>query len=125
MNQWLKSCLALVVAAGVVVGSSTAIAGDQAHPTPRGRTQVIGSVQGKTLSVAIYSDGDYSIASLGIAGAVVRSDVEAQVGTRVLRSSAYPQHRIEQSEFQDEFGAGSVLTVTHTGLPGAPDLIYI
>jgi alpha-galactosidase len=125
MNQWLKSCLGLVIAAGVAVASSTAAVGEQAQPTSRGGTQVIGSVQGKTLSVAMYSDGAYSIASPGIAGAVVRSDVEAQVGARVLRSSAYPQHRIVQSDFQDEFGTGSTLTVTHTGLPDAPDLICI
>jgi alpha-galactosidase len=41
----------------------------------------------------------------------------------VLRSSAYPQHKTTQSEFQDEFGAGSELTVTHTGLPSTPDLV--
>ena len=28
-----------------------------------------------------------------------------------------------QAEFQDEFGSGSVLKVTHTGLAGAPDLV--
>jgi alpha-galactosidase len=125
MNQWLKPCLALVIAAGAAVGSSPVRAGEQAPSTPSGRAQVIGSVQGKTLSVAIYGDGAYSLASSGITGAVVRSDVEAEVGARVLRSSAYPQHRIAQSEFQDEFGSGSTLTVTHTGLPGTPDLVCI
>jgi alpha-galactosidase len=123
MNQWLKSCLGVVIAAGAVVCSGTVIAGDPAHSAPRDGAQVIGSVQGKSLTIALYSDGDYSIASSGITGAVVRSDVEAEVGARVLRSSAYPQHRVAQSEFQDEFGAGSALTVTHTGLSGAPDLI--
>jgi alpha-galactosidase len=125
MNQWLKSCLGLVMAAGTATGSSSAGAGEQAHSTLRDKAQVIGSAQGKSLSVAIYADGAYSIASSGIAGAVVRSDVEAEVGDHLLRSSAYPQHRIAQSEFQDEFGSGSTLTVTHTGLPGAPDLICI
>jgi alpha-galactosidase len=125
MNRWLNSCLGLLIAAGVAVGSSTLRAAGQAHSTPRDAAQVIGSVQGKTLSVAMYSDGAYSIASPEIAGAVVRSDVEAEVGARVLRSSAYPKHHIVQSEFQDEFGAGSTLTATHTGLPGTPDLIFI
>jgi alpha-galactosidase len=125
MNQWLKSCLGVIIAAGAAVGSGTALAGEQAHSTPRDGAQVIGSVQGKTLSVATYSDGAYSISSPGITGAVVRSDIEAEVGARVLRSSAYPKHNIVQSEFQDEFGAGSTLTVTHTGLPGTPDLICI
>jgi alpha-galactosidase len=125
MSRWLKSCLGLVVAVGAAAGNSSVGASEQAHSTPRDRAQVIGSAQGKTLSVAIYADGAYSIASPDITGAVVRSDVEAEVGGRVLRSSAYPQHHIAQSESQDEFGAGSTLTVTHTGLPGTPDLICI
>ena len=123
MNQCLKSCIGLVIAAGVAIGTNTVRASEQAHSTPRDRAQVIGSVQGKTLSVAMYSDGAYSIASPGITGVVLRSDVEAEIGARALRSSAYPQHRIAQSEFQDEFGAGSALTVTHTGLPGTPDIV--
>jgi alpha-galactosidase len=125
MNQWMKSCLALVIAAGAAVGSSPVGAAEQAHSAPRDGPQVIGSVQGKTLSVAIHADGAYSIATPGITGAVIRSEVEAEVGARVLRSSAYPQHRIVQSEFQDEFGSGSTLTVTHTGLSGTPDLVCI
>jgi alpha-galactosidase len=124
MNRWLKASLGLVMAAGAAVGGLVGADG-QARATPSDKTPVIGSVQGKTLSVTIYSDGDYSIASPGIAGAVVRSDVEADVGDRVLRSSAYPQHRIVQSDFQDEFGSGSILTVTHTGVPGLPDLLCI
>jgi alpha-galactosidase len=125
MNRWLKSCLALVIAVGAAVGNGPAGAGEPAHSTQREPAQMIGSLQEKTLSVAMYSDGAYSIASPGITGVVVRSDVEAEVGARVLRSSAYPQHHIAQSEFQDEFGAGSTLTVTHTGLPGTPDLVCI
>ena len=125
MNQRVKSCLGAAIVAGAVVWSGTVTAGEQAHATPRDRAQVIGSVQGKTLSAAMYSDGAYSIASPGITGVVIRSDVEAEVGTRVLRSSAYPRHTIAQSEFQDEFGTGSTLTVTHTGLPGTPDLVCI
>jgi len=130
MNRWLKASLGLAIAAAVAVGSSVADVREQARATsidkaPSNKAQVIGSIQGKTLSVVIYSDGDYSIASRGIAGAVVRSDVEADVGDRVLRSSAYPQHRIVQSDFQDEFGSGSILTVTHTGVPGLPDLLCI
>jgi len=57
MNQWLKSCLGLTLAAGIAVGDSAATAADQAHSTSRDRAQVIGSVQGKTLSAAMYSDG--------------------------------------------------------------------
>jgi alpha-galactosidase len=125
MNRWLPLCAGLVIAVGAAVGSSSAGASEQAHSTQRDRAEVIGSVQAKTLSVTMYSDGAYSIASPGIIGVVIRSDVQAEVGARVLRSSAYPKHNIVQSEFQDEFGAGSTLTVTHTGLPGTPDLVCI
>jgi hypothetical protein len=74
-------------------------------------------------SVTVNSDGSYSIASSGTPGAVIRSDVEAVVDSRVLRSSAYPQHQVVQSEFHDELGTGSMLTVTHSGLAGTPDLV--
>jgi hypothetical protein len=74
-------------------------------------------------SVTVDSDGSYSILSPGIPGVVIRSDVEAVVDARVLRSSAYPQHRVVQSEFRDDVGPGSTLTVTHTGLPHTPDLV--
>jgi alpha-galactosidase len=122
MNQWLKSCLCIVLASGVPICCSTASAGAQPHSTSNDKLQVLGSIQGTTLSVAIYSDGSYSIMAPGIPGAVVRSDVEADVDSRVLRSSAYPQHTVVQSEFRDEFGTGSTLTITHTGLAGTPDL---
>src|SRR5208337_3118760 len=86
------------------------------------RMHLPGSVRGKTLSV-VYSGGAYSISAFGIPGSVLRSDIEADVDSRVLRSTAYPQHTTVQSDFQNEFGAGSILTVTHTGLPGTPDLV--
>jgi alpha-galactosidase len=123
MNQWLKSCSCVVLAAGLAICWDTALANEQARSTPHDKLQVLGSIQGVSLSAAIYSDGGYSIASAGIPGTVVRSDVEADVGSDVLRSSAYPQHTVVQSEFQDEFGTGSALTVTHTGLAGTPDLV--
>jgi hypothetical protein len=75
------------------------------------------------VSVDVDSDGTYSIASPDIPGVVIRSDVEAVVDARVLRSSAYPQHRVVQAEFGDDGGTGSTLTVTHTGLPGTADLV--
>jgi alpha-galactosidase len=123
MNQWLKSCLCVALAAGAAVCWGTAGASESVHSASHDGAHILGSIQGKTLSVAVYSDGRYSIASAGIPGTVVRSDVEADVDSRVLRSSAYPQHSVVQSQSQDELGTGSTLTVTHTGLAGAPDLI--
>jgi alpha-galactosidase len=124
MNQWLKSCLCIVLATVVPVCRSVALADEKPHSRAHDGSHILGSIQGMTLSVAIHSDGAYSIASTGVPGAVLRSDVEADVDSRVLRSSAYPRHAIALSEFQDEFGAGSTLTVTHTGLAGTPDLIF-
>src|SRR5450631_3488288 len=124
MNQWLKSCLCIVLATVVPICCSVALADEQPHSRAHDGSHVLGSIQGMTLSVAIDSDGAYSITSAGVPGAVLRSDVEADVDSRVLRSSAYPRHAIALSEFQDEFGAGSTLTVTHTGLAGAPDLVF-
>ncbi len=123
MNRWFKSCLCVVLASAVAVACSVALAGERPLATSHERSHVLGSIQGKTLSVTVYSDGAYSITAPGIAGPVVRSEVEADVDSRVLRSSAYPQHTMVQSEFRDEFGTGSTLTVTHTGLPDSPDLI--
>jgi len=104
MNHGLKSCACAVLAAGASVCWGAAPA-----------KHVLGSIQGLGASVSVDADGNYSIASSGIPGTVIRSDVEAVVDSRVLRSSAYPQHQVVQS--------GSTLTVTHTGLAGAPDLV--
>ncbi len=123
MNQRLISSLCVFLAAVAPLHSSTALASEQTQSSSRDRVHLLGSIHGKTLSVVIYSDGAYSISSPGIPGNVVRSDVEADVDSRVLRSLAYPRHTTVQSEFQSEFGAGSSLTVTHTGLPGTPDLV--
>jgi alpha-galactosidase len=123
MNQWLKSYSCCFAAFGAVVCWSTAPASDQSRAATREASGAIGSIQGKSASVSVSSDGDYSITSPGVPGAVIRSDVEADVDSRVLRSSAYPRHTVEQSDLQDDFGTGSTLTVTHTGLPGTPDLV--
>jgi len=124
MNQRLKRIrLYLVVAFSAVFCWRAAAANDQPGAAPRDASAVLGSAQGKGESVAIHADGDYSIASPGLADAVIRSGVEAEVDSRVLRSSAYPKHILAQSEFQNDFGAGSILSVTHTGIAGTPDLV--
>jgi alpha-galactosidase len=122
MNHWLKSCLCVAFTAGMAFCRNAASASEPAQSPSRGVEHALGAVQGSSLSVAISSDGDFAITSPGISGTVIRGDMEAQVDSRVLRSSAYPKHSIAQSEFQNEFGAGSVLKVTHSGLAGTPDL---
>ena len=123
MNQWLRRSMGAALAIVVAACGHSVFASKQPHPAQHEKLSILGSIQGKSLSLAIYSDGSYSISSPGIPGAVVRSDIEADVDSHVLRSSAYPQHKIAQSEFQDELGSGSQLAVTHSGLPGMPDLV--
>jgi len=116
-------CLFVSLLVGVVVLASRTDANGQARPDAPDGAQTLGSIRGKSLSVSVHSDGSYSIALTGLPGAVLRSKVEADVNDGELQSSTYPQHKIAQSEFRDEFGSGSKLTVTHTGLPGKPDLV--
>ena len=123
VEQWCKWTMCAILAAGAVAFGSPANASQSDQATTHDGMPALGSIQGKNLSVDINSDGSYSIKQAGIPGAVMRSDVEADTDSEVLRSSAYPQHKTVQSEFHDEFGSGSMLTVTHTGLAGKPDLV--
>jgi hypothetical protein len=123
MKQWSKWNMCLILAAGAVAFGSPVYASQSDQPTTHDVGHGLGSIQGKNLSVEINPDGSYSIRQASIPGTVMRFDVEADADSEVLRSSAYPQHKTVQSEFHDDFGSGSVLTVTHTGLPGKPDLI--
>ncbi len=125
MKQWSNGKLCAILAAGAVAIGIPALASQSNQATSPDETHGLGSIQGKGLSVEINPDGSYSIDEVGIPGRVMRSDVEADVDSEALRSSAYPQHKTVHSEFHDEFGSGSVLTVTHTGLPGKPDLVCI
>jgi hypothetical protein len=123
MKQWCKWTMCTILAAGAVAFGCQAYASQADQATSHDGMSGLGSIQGKSLSVEINSDGSYAIVQAGIPGTVMRSDVEADVDSEVLRSSAYPQHKTVQSEFHDDFGSGSMLTVTHTGLPGKPDLV--
>jgi len=117
-KTWAGAALAAATLAAAP-GGSTASAGEPARSDAS--PHVMGTLQGSVSSVAVYANGDYAIK--GVAGTVIRSGVEADVDSHVLRSSAYPSHTVAQSEFQDQFGNGSLLTVTHSGLAGAPDLV--
>lgn len=124
MNQWFKrQTCALFAASVVVVCGAYAYANAQDLATAHDGTGALGSIQGKSLSLTINADGSYSVMQAGIPGAVIRSNVGAEVNLQWLQSPAYRQHKTVRSEFHDEFGSGSQLTVTHTGLAGAPDLV--
>jgi alpha-galactosidase len=70
-------------------------------------------------------DGSYAIGTTALPRPVVKAQVGAELDGRELHSSEYPQHRLDQSAFEDELGRGRSLTVTHQGLAGAPDLICV
>ena len=123
MKPSMRWSACILVAAGSVALASRANARVPVSSRAPDETQTLGSIRGKSLSVSINSDGSYSIALFGLPGAVLRSKVEADVNDGVLQSSAYPRRKIAQSQFHDEFGSGSKLIVTHTGLPGKPDLV--
>jgi len=80
-------------------------------------------IRGGALTVETFDDGSYALRSTAIPGEVLRSDVEADTATGTLKSSLYPRHLRSIASFDDEFGSGHRLTVTHTGLPGTPDLV--
>ena len=108
----LRSC-ALVSA--LVINHGSALAGDD--------STVLGSAQGSGLTAQVYADGTYTIAMADHSRPVIRSTVEAVVDGVTLSSAAYPRHEVGRSEVSDSLGAGSVLTVTHRGRAGQPDLV--
>jgi hypothetical protein len=81
------------------------------------------SIHGGNLAVQVFDDGSYALSSTTIHGDVLRSEVEVDTAAGTLKSSLYPRHSKSIAPFSDELGSGHLLTVTHTGLPGTPDLI--
>lgn len=115
LRRIAKSMGCLVLASGLALASEAAYS--SAKP------QVLGSLSASDLSVRAYSDGTYSISAGAGRGPVIHSDVEAAVDGGMLRSTAYPRHTVAQSDGADELGPVSILTVTHSGLAGQPDLV--
>ena len=80
-------------------------------------------IHGGNLAVEVFDDGSYALRSTAIPGDVLRTEVEADTVKGTFKSSLYPRHLKSIAAFDDELGSGHLLTVTHTGLPGTPDLI--
>jgi len=80
-------------------------------------------IHGENLTVEAFDDGFYALRSSAIPGDVLRAEVAADTAAGMFRSSLYPRHFRSITPFSDELGSGHLLTVAHTGLPGAPDLI--
>ncbi len=97
----------------------------QAHAAPRKAAQDLASITAKSLTITADSDGYYAVLRSASSIPVLRSTVEADVDAKALRSTAYPSHTVAQSQFTDSFGAGTTLTVSHTGLAGQPDLVCV
>lgn len=81
------------------------------------------AIRGGGLTVEALRSGYYALRFTGVSGEVLRSEVTADIAGSTLKSSLYPHHVNSIDLFHDEFGAGHMLTVTHTGLPGVPDLV--
>jgi alpha-galactosidase len=78
-----------------------------------------------TLSVtANPKDGSYQF-GLVDGQTVLQSSIGAMVDHTWLRAGSYPSHSVSESSFSDALGSGKQLTVTCSGRPGNPDLVYV
>ena len=90
---------------------------------PARAPQVVAHTEG--LSVVVQpSDGTYEI-QMGNAGhSVIHARIAAEIDHKWVQSTEYPKHEISQSNFEDALGHGKRITVTSSGLPNFPDLVY-
>ena len=123
MNPWLKRAAGVVLLTGLVGSSSLASANGSNKKGVHAKADAQQTIMGKTISVGLNADSSYFIQSPDISGDVLRSEVEAVVNGSVLRSTDFPKHTVVEADFHDDFGSGSQLTETNTGLAGKPDLI--
>ncbi len=80
-------------------------------------------IRGGDLSIAVFEDGSYALRSAGISGDVLHATVEVDTAAGTLTPAHYPKHLASVSTFNDALGTGQMLTETHSGLPGAADLV--
>ena len=123
MKIGLKRAVQVVLVAGLAVSVNPASASENKTKAKPSKPGVLQTIQGGGLTAGVVGDGSYFIRSSDITGDVLHSDVEATVDGAVLRSTDYPNHEGNQADFRDEFGSGTELTETNTGLIGKPDLI--
>jgi len=115
--KWTQSIIATLL----VLGSLPVWPAGSAHKEQAQSQSSL--IRGGNLIVEAFDDGSYGLRSTAIPGDVLRSDVEADTASGTLRSSRYRRHLGRVVPFDDELGSGHRMTVTHTGLPGAPDLV--
>ena len=80
-------------------------------------------IRGGNLIIEAFGDGFYALRSTVIPGDVLRSEVEVETAMGTLKSSLYPQHLTAVAPLNDEFGSGHLMTVTHSGLAGMPNVV--
>ncbi|MDR3752440.1 MAG: PKD domain-containing protein [Terracidiphilus sp.] len=80
-------------------------------------------IRGGDLSVAVFDDGSYALRSTAISGDVLHATVEVDTAAGTLTPARYPKHLASVSTFNDALGTGQLLTVTHSGLQDAADLV--
>jgi hypothetical protein len=81
------------------------------------------TIRGGNLSVAVFDDGSYALRSAGISGDVLHATIEVDTAAGTLTPTLYPRHLTSVSAFNDALGTGQMLTMTHSGLEGAADLV--
>ena len=69
--------------------------------------------------------GSYAIRTKEKVPASIAAQVATQIDHQWLHSSDYPEHSTAETSFTDDFGEGTQLSITNTGLAGRPDLISI
>ncbi|MBV8146482.1 MAG: PKD domain-containing protein [Gammaproteobacteria bacterium] len=67
--------------------------------------------------------GEWSV-GLHDSPVILQARSAAEIDSQWLRSSDYPRHAEKRATFSDALGSGSEWTVTCSGLPDRPDLIY-
>ena len=70
------------------------------------------------------SDGSYRISTPG-GTAILSSGTGAQLDHQWLRTTDYPRHSATEGAFSDALGKGHAITMSNSGAPGKPDLIFI
>ncbi|MGE5724594.1 MAG: hypothetical protein ACM34G_05435, partial [Acidobacteriota bacterium] len=85
----------------------------------------LATLRNASLEISVASDGSYSVTQHGAATPVLHAQSAAVTDFRLLPAGAYPKHEVAQTTFVDDLGPGHLLTVTHTGLSGQPDLVCL
>ncbi len=85
----------------------------------------VATIHNTQLTVEVSRQGAYSLTSRENPRVAFKANVAAEINHRWISSVSYPRHEVKESSFSDDLGSGSLLTVTHSGMPDQPDLICL